>query len=243
MSISKPRGYDDAVARLREHQMQRSASAPRERRRDLDTDRASSDQIIQEAEKYAYESEAAVQRMLQTSDATVQVGAGMLQELHRQGEILARAQYDVDRVQDIQKPAQKELRSIRSVPGQLFNAVAPEANNKVHDTGAKVKKKQRKIDAKAAKKVAKAECRRSISSAAELPSEVKVLSPAAQAAFVNTDAGLDTLSERLSSLKVMAREMGHELDRQEPQLIALARSEAAASSAIHANTQRVSNSI
>jgi len=94
-------------------------------------------QMINEAESTAKESKVAVKRMLGVAEQTQQLGTEINSRLDDQTEQIKRVQQDIDRVHYNLDRADKELKTIGSVFGQLANAVHakkpkdPKTNDKI----------------------------------------------------------------------------------------------------------------
>lgn len=125
------------------------------------------EQMIEAAERTAFKSHAAMQRMLQQTQEAKEMGANTLQTLHSQGQQIERIQDTLDEIDENHDRMEREMRSIESLGGQLMNYVTSatvKARNtnyevdKLTDKEKKARDKQRKKEAKvAAKQKAKAD--------------------------------------------------------------------------------------
>lgn len=192
----------------------------------------STEQMISKAEQLLAEDELGVRKMLQQTDETIQTATATLSTLISQSEQIRRCQDDVDRVGDATRAAEREMRSIESISGQILNTVLPSSQAPVMTT-AKVAKQLTKEEKKKEKSRQKQEKklkneadkqfkkRGSEPQAVYRPREIKVLSLEAQKNQQQIEDGIDELSHRLAALKHQAVAMGDELDRQAPALMAL----------------------
>ena len=76
-----------------------------------------------EAEILAQESNAAAKRALAVAEQTRLIGADTLQRLDAQGNKLQNANKDLDQIEADLKEANREMRSVASVSGQMKNGM------------------------------------------------------------------------------------------------------------------------
>jgi len=190
-----------------------------------------------ESEILAQESNDAAKRALRVAEQTRQIGAETLAKLDSQGQKLLNAQSDLDQIDSDLKEANRELRGIHSLGGQLKNGLT--SSNYSHVDRSKLTKEQRadlarqeKEDREKGKKK-KQEKKKTIE---EILAEKKAeedelrkkdtfqhliesgqfdhISSDAQFKIRETEQTIDAIALTVGDLKSMAEDMSHTLDQQ-----------------------------
>lgn len=195
---------------------------------------------IREAEALAKSSKETMQRVLSRAEETRKVAAGTLETLGQQGEQIRRIQASQDRIHTNTDTANRHIRSIESVGGQLQNALTSDTPTR-YDSNAKLDKREKEMRLQAAhgKEDKKAKKVTLKGKKEELPEELGILSKEAQQDVRDTDRMLDTLQGSLSDLKLMALNMGAEVAVQNERLDALNRSSTDNRARLQATNARV----
>jgi len=188
-------------------------------------------QMIMEAESVARESKLAMSRILKVTEDTQQVAANTLEKLDQQTEQIKRIQDDIDKVEFNLDRADRELRTIGSVFGQVANAFTPnklgiknrkgtEKMDKVQVKDKKNKDKKRKKDKNKKDKEDKKTKKLlgNYNPNGNIPKEIGVLSEDAQQDVKDVDDGLNHVGNALTNLKGMAMKMGDEIEDQNKRL-------------------------
>jgi len=192
-------------------------------------DHVETKKLVLQAEKTAADSHAAMKRMIRLTDETQQVANGTLARLDEQGEQIRRMQDDVDTMEQNFDKADRELKTIGSLWGQIGNSMSS-YKQKDRETNAKIDKvqgkeitkrdkartKEEKKEEKKQKKLLKK--RKGVQPSQELPAEISVLSPQAQSQVRETDQMLDALGSAVANLKGAAIRMGDEVGTQNQRL-------------------------
>ena len=232
------------------------------------TDAATIDteELIHFAEECAFDDREAAARIVRLAAATEEVGQDTLDVLSQQTGQMRRTLVDIDAVQDIQAPVRREIQATGSLWAQVRNTLFPWRRQKPTDTSSKVNKQTKKLihqEKKEANRAFKDQEKRERQAEghltrtpllkrelrpltpeekaqlANMPPEVGVLSPEAQAALVETDIALTQTSDSLHRLRDQALAMRHELNEQDLLLDALGVTSLRAAGEINLNSARI----
>jgi len=198
----------------------------------------STEQIVKEAESIVDDSYASVQRSLKLAENTRMVGAETLDKLNSQGEQIRRIQGDLDDIDELQDKADMHMRAINSITGVIGNKFrkGPKGRNGVKE-GDKLTAKNRKRREKAGhvlddydddedddedlpeesrterKMRVKKSVRESGGKVSDMyQADMSMLSDDHQDTVKKTDQTLDRIGNIVDDLKVIALEMGDEID-------------------------------
>jgi NAD(P)-dependent dehydrogenase (short-subunit alcohol dehydrogenase family) len=185
-------------------------------------------QMIEAGQKYAFENREAMQRIVQMTHASKEIGGEICRQLADQEVKIERGQDNVDLIDENHDRMAREIRSIESIRGQLLNMITP-SRVKARNSGVKAEKEAEKEAEKAAKKQKKKEAKeankgnkgnknkknqKNQRDDLQLPPEIEILGKEAKAQIEETDQMLDLVSNDMSTLKQMALDIGQSLDRQ-----------------------------
>lgn len=175
---------------------------------------------VEESEVLVDESHASVMRSLRLIENTVSTATSTLENLEKQGDQLRRVQEDVDEIGEKLDRGDRHMRSIKSWTGAIANKFS---RTKQHDTAVKAelmteeqRLKREEDEFKASKreksKAARPMARSSPSTGRKTEDEYAHLSQDSRTKIDQTDKALDRIDECLDHLKLMAFDMGEELD-------------------------------
>jgi hypothetical protein len=186
--------------------------------------------LIEEAEEVVDESYEISKRSLQIAENTRQLAAETLETLAKQGDQLRRVQDDVDTIDELQDRADKHMRGINSIAGSLSNKFRWSSKRQDHvakgDKLQDKQKTQREIyeeqQEEQAKRTAKTQATRRNFTRGSAPTgandsdtfkeEFEVLSDESRQKIKETDRNLDRIGDLLDDMKLIALDMGDEID-------------------------------
>jgi len=195
------------------------------------------EEIYEEANSLASESNASAQRSLRLIEQTREIGASTMMRLRDQGTQIEQMQSDMDTVHNNMKQSERKLRSIESVWGTMANTVTSSSNSrykKKADADRKLLRKRRKEEKKSLKireqqwkerreadafngRARDGMIARDPGSRNEEGSQEQQFYQTVD----DTDQALDRIGNVLDDLKIIARDMGTELNEQNQRLDSL----------------------
>jgi hypothetical protein len=199
---------------------------------------ASTQEIIDEAEDVVDDSYETVMRTLKLTENTRQIAADTLETLGRQGDQLRNVQGDVDDIGELQEKADTHMRAINSLSGALANKFRRKKKGRDHVAlGDKLAEKnpteRERLEEEAFKKEKREKSRAgrkavvTTSAPANLDAKFKedfgMLSEESQHKIKQTDHSLDRIGALLDDMKLIAVDMGDELDDHNRRLDILSR--------------------
>jgi hypothetical protein len=191
----------------------------------------STQSLIAESESIADDSYESVMRSLALAENTRQIGADTLESLGKQGDQLRRIQEEMDDIEELQDRADRSMRTITSVGGALANKFAPKKSRRDHVTkGDKMRDKQKPGRETALEEEEEEEEERirqhkrsgqhfrgkhndrGDRSSNLYKEDFSHLGQDSQQKIKETDKGLDRISDLLDDMKLIALDMGDEIN-------------------------------
>jgi len=179
--------------------------------------------MIAEAEHINKESKDTALRALQKIKETEELGIATNDKLKKQGEQIKRIADESDKIESNLNLAERELKTIGSLFGQIENAIFHHVP-KVHNTNAEFdaeleKEKQKKLhhDAQKAHDTHH-DTHHTGDAPSNTPKEISILSKSAQADYEETEGAINEIFKVSKNLKNIAENMGEEIDEQNKRL-------------------------
>jgi len=181
--------------------------------------------MLAEAEDINKQSKESAQRALQKIKETEELAIATTDKLKQQGEQLKRTADGNDMVEDNLNLAERELKTIGSLFGQIENAIFKH-KHKPSNTNAEVdaqlakeaKEKEKHSKKEKGKKGTEHPHDHNTTTSSNTPKEIQILSKEAQQDYKETEDTLDEIGKAATNLKSIAQGMGSEIDEQNKRL-------------------------